>query len=107
MCPPRVFNLNEPEIGDVDERIVERGEDAGDAEDEFTWRRSAYQSLASSPCKKRSGRQLTFADLGAQGDVLLGGAGGLLWGHLDVIVSCLVEFFLKVKRPKLKIARCG
>ena len=26
-----------PEIGDVDEGIVERGEDAGDAEDEFTY----------------------------------------------------------------------
>ena len=29
---------DEPEIGNMDEGIVERCEDAGDAEDEFTWR---------------------------------------------------------------------
>lgn len=32
----RVFNSDEPEIGDVDEGIVEGSEDASDAEDEFT-----------------------------------------------------------------------
>ena len=30
---------DEPEIGDVDEGVVEGCEDAGDAEDEFTWRK--------------------------------------------------------------------
>lgn len=29
----------EPDIGDVDEGVVERGEDASNAEDELTWKR--------------------------------------------------------------------
>ena len=28
---------DEPEIGDVDEGVIEGGENTGDAEDEFTW----------------------------------------------------------------------
>lgn len=47
------------QIGDVDEGVVERSEDTGNAEDE-----------------------LTLADLGAQGDVLLGGTLSLLGRHL-------------------------
>ena len=29
--------MNLPEIGDMDEGIIEGSEDAGDAKDEFTW----------------------------------------------------------------------
>ncbi len=29
--------VNEPEIGDMDEGVVERGKDAGDAENELTY----------------------------------------------------------------------
>jgi hypothetical protein len=29
-------DIDEPEIGDVDECVVERGEDTGNTEDEFT-----------------------------------------------------------------------
>lgn len=31
-----LLSSNEPEIGDMDEGVVEGGEDTGDAEDEFT-----------------------------------------------------------------------
>ena len=53
--------LDEPEIGDVDEGIVEGGEDTSDAENEFT-----------------------LADVGAEGDVLLGSTGGFLRRHVGV-----------------------
>lgn len=51
------------EIGDMDERVVERGEDTGNAED-----------------------QLTLTGIGAEGDVLLGGTGGLLGRHCWILV---------------------
>ena len=47
-----------PEISDVDECVVERGKDTGYAKDE-----------------------LSISDLGAEGDVLLGGSCGFLWWH--------------------------
>ena len=53
--------LDEPEIGDVDEGIVEGGKDTSDAENEFT-----------------------LADVGAEGDVLLGSTGGFLRRHVGV-----------------------
>lgn len=34
---------------------------------------------------RRGCRVLTLADLGPQGDVLLGGTGSLLWGHLELV----------------------
>lgn len=48
------------QIGDVDEGVVERGEDSRNAKDKFT-----------------------LANLGAEGDVLLGRTGDLLGGHFD------------------------
>lgn len=47
----------------MDERVVERGEDTGNAED-----------------------QLTLTGIGAEGDVLLGGTGGLLGRHCWILV---------------------
>ena len=45
----------------MDEGVVERGEDTSDAENEFT-----------------------LADVGAEGDVLLGSTGGFLRRHVGV-----------------------
>lgn len=60
--------LTAGKIGDVDEGIVEGGEDTGNAEDE-----------------------LALADLGTQGDVLLGGTDGLGLGrHRDCCVWRIV-----------------
>lgn len=63
LFPLGCFCLDEPEIGDMDERVVERGEDTGNAED-----------------------QLTLTGIGAEGDVLLGGTGGLLGRHCWILV---------------------
>ena len=63
--------LDEPEIGDVDEGIVEGGEDTSDAENEFT-----------------------LADVGAEGDVLLGSTGGFLRRHVGV-------FFFLFSSPEI------
>ena len=41
---PSGNELNGPEIGDVDEGVVEGGEDAGYAEDIFTWKRESIPS---------------------------------------------------------------
>ena len=60
--------LDEPEIGDVDEGVVEGGEDASDAEDE-----------------------LTLTDIGSEGDVLLGSTGGFLGRHVGVLLLKLTR----------------
>ena len=48
--------LDKPEIGDVDEGIVEGGEDTGDTEDEFTW-------YSDQPLSLRRTLLHTFSDL--------------------------------------------
>jgi len=60
------------EIGDVDEGIVEGGENSGDTEDE-----------------------LTLSDLGAEGDVLLRCTGSFLGRHCVVLVKCVAGFAKK------------
>lgn len=85
----------------MDEGVVEGGEDTGNAEDELAWRDIL---LARGPgfcnfcveCRLSGSRVvaelaacsgcLTLADLGAQGDVLLGSAdSSFLRGHFDGI----------------------
>lgn len=84
----------------MDEGVVEGGEDTGNAEDELAWR---DMLLARGPgfcnfcigCRLSGSRvvaelacsgRLTLADLGAQGDVLLGSAdSSFLRGHFDGI----------------------
>ena len=103
------------EIGDVDEGVVEGGEDTGNAKDELacwdvvsanaSWCDSCVAVLA----------VLTLADLGTEGDVLLGSAdGGFLGGHGDGIWTTGVVFSRSLessaKRRSLKArnaARCG
>ena len=74
------------EIGDVDEGVVEGGEDTSDAKDELTWRAGISHSRLSQPDRGDRGI-LTLADLGAQGDVLLGGLRRLLGGHFRVCLA--------------------
>merc|ERR1711939_43223 len=61
------------EISDVDECVVERGKDTGYAKDE-----------------------LSISDLGAEGDVLLGGSCGFLWWHFG---RCGIELSSHVLCP--------
>lgn len=70
----------------MDEGVVERGEDTGHTENELACMRMSL--LATKTCRDGGGqhlgiRELTFAGLGAEGDVLLGSAGGLLGSHVD------------------------
>ena len=118
------------EIGDVDEGVVEGGEDTGNAEDELAWR---DMLLARGPgfcnfcveCRLSGSRVvaelagsgcLTLADLGAQGDVLLGSAdSSFLGGHFDGICWGGGIEIAEVVRPRkeevggqtLRRAGCG
>lgn len=80
--------LTAGQIGDVDEGVVEGGEDTSNAEDELTcsggYKLEKNLALAGSAIVAGS---LTLAGLGAEGDVLLGGTGGLLGGHVDDVLS--------------------
>ena len=78
----------EPEIGDVNEGIVERGEDAGN------WTSSSQNFLPIIPGaifmqKLTAENELALTDLGAQGDVLLGGTSDLLGGHFGGLTVTL------------------
>jgi hypothetical protein len=114
----------------VDEGVVEGGEDTGNAEDELAWR---DMLLARGPgfcnfcieCRLSGSRVvaelacsgcLTLADLGAQGDVLLGSAdSSFLRGHFDDMCWGggieIAEVVLSAKRrsrqPTLRMAGCG
>lgn len=88
---------DEREIGDVDEGVVEGGEDAGNAEDKLAWRKRGISIVKSFPRRgscdraavaQRRREKLTIANLRSEGDVLLGSAGSLgLGGHLVVLVT--------------------
>lgn len=88
------------QIGDVDEGVVERGEDTGNTEHQLAWRegiasvqwlifRNRVKSLEFfaelRQCCDDWGNflLLTLTDVGAEGDVLLGSGGLLGRGHLD------------------------
>jgi len=76
--------LDVREIGDVDEGVVEGGEDAGHAEDEFACVRYLGQYIASGcllPWLVCGSGGQTFSDLGTEGDVLLRCA-------LDLLLGC-------------------
>lgn len=80
---------DEPEIGDVDEGVVEGGEDTGNAEDEFTCENGgARQSRSVSrgmQCSQGLKNRLTLADLRSERDVLLRRAHGLSLGrHVEI-----------------------
>lgn len=78
--------LDVREIGDMDEGIVEGGEDAGDAENELACEEPVLDSVL--PANRCSGIP-TFSDLRTEGDVLLRAALDLLFGcHL---CCCIVE----------------
>lgn len=71
----------------MNESVVERSENAGDAEDEFTWLGQLYTYDDS--------EWLTISDLRAERDVFLRWAHGFLWRHdgsvgFDVAMSGLV-----------------
>jgi len=70
------------EIGDVDEGVVEGGEDACDAEDELAC--EVNMLVCDGLLISCAGRLPTLADLRAEGDVLLRWALSLLLGrHVD------------------------
>lgn len=79
LCKGRLLcALDEPEIGDMDEGVVEGCEDTGDAEDEFTW-----TILEGGLGGRDRGIVLAFSDLRAKGDILGSTALDLLlWRHL-------------------------
>lgn len=87
---PRFSRADEPEIGDVDEGVVEGGEDTGNAEDELTCENGGVRQFISSLCAERCdgwtrGDWLTLADLRSEGDVLLRRARGLSLGrHVEL-----------------------
>lgn len=70
----------------MDEGVVERGEDTSNAEDELTCANGGVSSVPSLTASRYQlnlkGIARTLTGLGAQGDVLLGGADGLLGRHL-------------------------
>ena len=69
--------MNIPEIGNVNEGIVEGCEDACDAEDIFTC------AIVVSSVPFPRDQSLTFTDLRSKGDVLGGRSFGLLlWRHV-------------------------
>lgn len=72
-----------PQIGDVDEGVVERREDTGNAEDELACNGLGQRSvlLRVRGLEERGAAILTLTDLRSEGDVLLRGAGGLLGRH--------------------------
>ena len=77
---PSGNELNGPEIGDVDEGVVEGGEDAGYAEDIFTWKR---ESIPSNNFQEPQVLQ-TFANLRTKGDIFSRRALNLLLRrHID------------------------
>jgi hypothetical protein len=79
-----LVGVDEPEIGNVNEGIVERGEDTGNAKDE-----------------------LAIAGRGAQGDVLLGSTGDLLGRHIDELgVWFLVGRCGLQEKGRVKNRRC-
>lgn len=85
------------EIGNVDEGVVEGGEDTGNAKDELAcWDVvSANGFWCGSSARQRVAIRaiLTLADLGTEGDVLLRSAdGGFLGGHGDGIWTTGVVF---------------
>ena len=65
----------------MDEGVIEGGEDTGDAEDEFTCG-GDIRNFFEHPIGGGEGL-LTFSDLGAERDVLGGGALDLLLGRHD------------------------
>lgn len=71
------LRLDEPQIGDVDEGVVEGRENAGNAKDELAL------SLQVSNCERWDApKDGTFANLRSEGDVFLRSALDLLlWGH--------------------------
>lgn len=66
---------DKPQIGDMDECIVEGSKDAGNAKDVFTY------GLVSELGNSRMGKRLAFSDLRAKRDILGGGAFDLLLGR--------------------------
>jgi hypothetical protein len=103
------------EIGDVDEGVVEGGEDTGNAKDELACWDMVSASASSCDSCVAILAVLTLADLGTEGDVLLRSAdGGFLGGHGDGIWTTGVVFSRSLesstKRRSLKArdaARCG
>lgn len=100
--------VDEPQIGDVDEGIVEGGEDTGDTEDQLA---CAEKPLVSS-CSRLFSRSEstwahTIADGGAQGDVLLGSTGDLLGGHFWILGDfwLLVTWRLRMRFSKADFSR--
>lgn len=75
--------VDEPEIGDVDEGVVEGGEDTGNAEDELACAKQKSVTLPFRLQNVEFGVAHTIADGGAQGDVLLGSTDDLLGGHFE------------------------
>lgn len=93
--------MDVPQIGDVDEGIVERGEDAGNAENELACLRDVSgqpimtttverQKLSNAPSPARGPRE-TFS---------LAGAGVFLGGIATVSVGGLVDGIWKKKKRK-------
>lgn len=52
-CSSSLSRVNEPEIGDVDESVVEGGEDTGNTEDEFTCEDGGARQSFILPCAIR------------------------------------------------------
>lgn len=95
-----------PEIGDMDEGIVEGCENSGNPENELSCALvstapefKGYDGAGSQSgriCEK--GNIFTISNLGAEGDVLLGGACSFLWRHGEfVVLSDLLLFKRKQK----------
>lgn len=84
--------MNEPEIGDMDEGVVERGKDAGDAENELTCSGCQRETFLPSERERErwdsSGIGQTFSNLGAERDVLGGSALDLLLGRHGCLYDC-------------------
>ena len=73
--------MDEPQIGNVNEGIVEGVEYAGNAENELAC--SIHLVRPMIPTKIAGFVKHTVTGEGAEGDILLGGGGSLLGSHCD------------------------
>lgn len=108
--PGEYAGENEPQIGDVNEGVVEGGEDASNAENELACSMRTLVRLMIAIFKEQIVRR-TVTGQGAEGDVLLG-SGSLLGGsHCDCGDGVVVDGIWRRRKVRggweLKIEKVG
>ena len=89
---------DEPQIGNVDEGIVERGEDTGNTENEL-----AYHILLAALRFNSHNPKHTISGQRTKSDILLGSGGGLLGSHGECWWWNGIWREEETKEPKTKV----